>query len=825
MPDILIHHNGPFDIAIGKHRRETSWKNKEWLWSDLVKRVSVTHTTAETLGEYVSAKKTRQDEIKDVGGFVGGYLSGGKRGKSTVLHRQLITLDIDHADPGIYDDFVMLYDCAGAAYSTHKHTPEHPRLRLILPLDRPVMPDEYIAISRRIAGNLGIENFDHTTFEPSRLMYWPSTSKGAEYFFEYQDGPWLSADEVLATYHDWRDSSEWPVSERFSGLVNSAIKKQGDPLEKPGVIGAFCRTFNVHEAIEEFLSDVYTACDVDDRYTFAGGSTSGGLVVYDDKFTYSHHGTDPTSGKLCNAFDLVRMHKYTDRDDDVADGTPSNKLPSYVAMVDFASSVPRVRKQLGSERLSSAIADFEAAMEDSDGAPEELNTDWIATLDVDRKGNYYSTLDNIVIILENDPLLKGRIALNEFEQREGVTKNLPWRKVTGGSNYLSDRDVSNLKHYLEKTYGISSAPKVEDALKVVLERNRYHPIKDYLNAQKWDRLSRIDTLLVDYLGAVDNEYTRAITRKVLAAAVSRVYCPGIKFDYMMVFVGKQGLKKSMLIDKLGRDWFSDSFTTVQGKDAYEQVQGAWLIEVAELAGLKKAEIEQVKHFVSKRKDRYRVAYGRRVEEFLRQCVFFGTTNNRDFLRDPTGNRRFWPVDVHETTPAKDIAQDLNEYEIGQIWAEAVSLYRAGEPLYLSAELEQLAYNVQADHVEVDERAGLIQRYLDTKLPLNWNEMGIFERRAYLAGGDELQPLGTVMRVKACAAEIWCECLGGKQETMNRFNTKDIHDIMRTLPGWQLSKSKQRFSGYGVQISYNRLNDGVASTSEFVATLPDFVASN
>ena len=278
-----INFDGSFDIATGRSRKETNWRNKEFTWSELIKKVSVTHRTAETHSEYVTAKKTRQDEIKDIGGFVGGYLSTGRRKSGNVLHRQLITLDLDYAKPGFWDDFTLLYGNAALVYSTHKHAPDSPRLRLIVPLDRPVYADEYEAIARKLAGSIDIELFDPTTFQPERLMYWPSTSKDGEYIFEYQDGEWLNADEILSSYYDWKDSSEWPVSSKVDKLVQRSINKQGDPLEKPGVIGAFCRTYTVTEVLEIFLADVYEPCAVENRYTYKEGSTAAGLIVYEDK--------------------------------------------------------------------------------------------------------------------------------------------------------------------------------------------------------------------------------------------------------------------------------------------------------------------------------------------------------------------------------------------------------------------------------------------------------------------------------------------------------------------------------------------------------------
>ena len=794
-----ITHDGLLDIATGRNRKEINWKNKETKWSELLQKLSVTHRTAETHAEYVSAKKGRQDEIKDIGGFVGGFIANGRRKSGSVLHRQLLTLDMDFAEPGIWDDFTMLYNNAAAVYSTHKHSTDNQRLRLVIPLDREVFADEYVAIARRVAGMIGIELFDPTTYQPERLMYWPSTSKDGEYLFEYQDGPWMNADDLLATYRDWKDSSEWPISDRENNIAVRAIKKQGDPLDKPGVIGAFCRTYSISEVIETYLADVYEACEVENRYTYKEGSTAAGLVVYDDKYAYSHHGTDPVSGKLCNAFDLVRIHKFGLRDEDAREGTPSNKMPSYVEMIGLATKDSKVRKQIGTERLLDSRSDFE----DSEDEPEEeANDDWLSKLDVDRKGNYYSTIDNIVIILNNDPAIKNRFALNLFEHREIAKKNLPWRKVQPNTQYLTDTDDSGIRHYLEKTYSITGVQKISDAMSMIMMQNSFHPVKDYLNSLKWDGESRVESLLVDYLGAVDNRYVRTVTRKILAAAVARIFKPGCKFDYVLVLVGKQGLKKSSLIDKLGQQWFSDSFSTVQGKEAFEQIQGVWLVEMGELAGLKKAEVEIIKHFISKREDRYRVAYGRRIENFPRQCVFFATTNNKDFLRDPTGNRRFWPVDVNETEPLKDVFTDLSEYEIGQVWAEAVELYKSGEALYLTKELEEEAYKVQTEHSEKDDRAGAIQKYLDTPVPENWDDMNIYDRRSFLSG-DSLFGEGTMIRNRVCIAEIWCELFGSQAKDMSRYNTKDLHDIMSNMEGWERGKANRRFPFYGEQRAYIR----------------------
>jgi putative DNA primase/helicase len=713
---INILHDGLIDIATGRSRKETKWKNRQTLWSELVVKLSATHRTAETYSDYITAKKDRQDEIKDVGGFVGGQLSGPRRKNSTVLHRQLITLDIDHyKSPGFWDDFQVMYDNGACIYSTHKHSTETPRLRLILPLDREVFADEYEAIARRIAGVLGIDYFDHTTFEPARLMYWPSTAKDGEYEFDYQDGPWISADEILKSYNDWKDSSEWPVSERYHAAVTRAIKKQGDPLEKPGIIGAFCRTYTISEAIDTYLQDSYESTDQEDRYTYKEGSTAAGLVVYEDKYAYSHHGTDPVSGKLCNAFDLVRLHKYGLKDEDARADTPNNKLPSYLAMQEFCTKDPKVKKMLSAEKMQEAAADF-ADVEIPEGAEpgEEASDDWMSKLNIDKKGNFQSTIDNIVLVIKNDPALKDRLVLNEFEGRLFIKKDLPWRKVSPQSRDFTDDDMDCLAHYLESKK--MPFTHVQKALAMIRNQFRFHPIRDYLNSLKWDGVERVDELFIDYLGAEDSEYTRAVTRKTLVAAVARVFQPGVKFDTVLTFVGPEGIGKSTLIARLAKQWFSDCLGDVHSKEGMESLRGVWIMEIAELASFRNADQEAIKRFITSTEDVYRPAYGRQLVRFPRQTIFFATTNKRNFLKSGQLNRRFWPVDTFIQEPTKDAYTHLTATVIDQIWAEVLTYYKQDESLILPAELWEAANNIRDNHSEVDDRQGIIEKYLELLLP-------------------------------------------------------------------------------------------------------------
>lgn len=792
-------------ISTGFSRRAKFWKNKRILWSDLVKKLNSPVITGETYREYMHATKEDQGIIKDVGGYVGGHLLNGKRSPKNVTNRQLLTLDIDFGGIDFWDDFTMMYGNAAALHSTHKHSEDTPRFRLLIPLADEVTPEQYEAIARKIAGSLGIEIFDPTTFEVNRLMYWPSHSKDGDWFSETQDGPFLQPNEILNAYINWQDSTEWPTSKKLAERINGEINKQEDPETKRGVIGAFCRTYSLTDAIATFLPDNYEPTDIEDRYTYTKGSTSGGLIIYDNKFAYSHHGTDPISGQLCNAFDLVRIHLYGHLDNEGERGTTTK---SYKSMESLILQDTAVKKTIANERLRGAADGYEAEDQDNDENVEqehevEIIGDWVSDLEIDRQGNYLSTAKNISIILANDPGLKKAFRLNEFDQRRNVFKSLPWRKIKGVDN-LKNVDYSGLRNYIETVYGISSSLKIDDALALEFEKNTYHPIKEYLEGLEWDGTKRIDDLLPAYFGPERNVYIAEALRKMLVGAVARVYEPGKKFDLVLVLVGKeQGTGKSSFIKRLGGPWFSDTFFTISGKEALEQIQGAWIIEMAELSGLKKAEVETVKHFISKQEDSFRAAYARTQETYFRQCVFFGTTNKKDFLTDVTGNRRFMPVDVWDVKLVDN--DELNAFLeddllLGQIWAEALYLYRNGETLYLSSEAEAIASNEQVNHSEKDDRAGIIENYLDLPLCDGWEELNILERREFIANPTKG---GKHKKEVVCTAEIWIECLGKDKETMTRYNTREVNDILRSLPNWEAFNTTKNFSIYGKQKYYKR----------------------
>jgi predicted P-loop ATPase len=462
---------------------------------------------------------------------------------------------------------------------------------------------------------------------------------------------------------------------------------------------------------------------------------------------------------LVNSFDLVRLHRFAERDDDAKPDTPTNKLPSYAAMCELAVADTPVAALLNQERYERATEDFSAPP----SAAGEETANWIGKLAVSSTtGAPAKTTDNVLIILENDPLLKGRIAFDEFANRGVSLGPLPWDSRAERRQW-TDVDDAGLRHYLERTYGITGKDRIFDAVALCAHKHTFNEVRDYLTGLEWDGVKRLDTLLIDYLGAKDTPYTRAVIRKALTAAVARAMHPGCKYDYMPILAGPQGLGKSTFLRLLGRRWYSDSLQTFEGKEASEMIQGIWINELGELNGLTKSETNAVKQFLSRVEDIYREPFGRRTKAYPRRCVFFGTTNDTEFLRDRTGNRRFWPVDVGVQSPTKNVFKQLEE-EVPQIWAEAFCYWQLGETLYLTGEVEEEAKQEQESHRESSAKEGVIREFVERRVPLNWDKRTLPERLLYWSGEFGRGDVETAERDRICALEVWCECLKGDLNT-------------------------------------------------------------
>lgn len=798
---LLIQNNGELLISTGKSRFETKWKNKKMLWSALLAKLSKSVETPETHAEYMKMSKEQQDNIKDIGGFVGGHLKEGRRKTGNVLARQILTLDLDFPPADFWDSLMnnLELDAAMAVYSTHKYSEKTPRYRLIMPLDRDVTPDEYEAIGRKIAEKIGIDYFDDSTYQPTRLMYWPSNSTDVTPFFKYYDAPFLKADGILAEYPDWTDTSFWPESSRMTGIRKKQADKQGDPLEKKGIVGAFCRTYTIPEAIAKFLPDVYTPTAKPDRYTYAAGSTAAGLVVYDgETFAFSNHSTDPASGQLCNAFDLVRIHKFGDLDDGSEDKNGKDR-PSFKAMADYITTEDdQTKLTLAQDQKAKAVLDFEQP------APDEIDEDWETKLSRNEDGAVRALITNAVLILQNHPALQG-IRFNELSGAIEVKGKLPWKRP---NKYWRDADDAQLYGWVADQYGVQFPEnKFTKALTIVVDQRRFNPLKEYLaGLPEWDGVPRVDTLLIDYLGAEDTAYTRAVTRKTLIGAVQRVWEPGCKFDTVLVLDGKPGIGKSTLLRKLGGKWFSDSLSLADTRDktAAEKLQGVWIMEIGEMQGTRKADVDIMKGFISRQVDEYRAAYGRVVERHPRTAIICGTTNSTTgFLRDTTGNRRFWPVPV---SGGKKSVWDMTEATRAQIWAEAIVYATDGEDSFLDAAMEKEAEKMQQMALEYNEREGEVVEYLETLLPEDWYSWDPDKRVDYFQQRDTLNPKeaeGTMRRDRVSPMEIFCECFGRPRNAWRSSDSYEIASIMARLPEWEKTGKRLKIAGYGQQRPYTR----------------------
>lgn len=777
-------------IAVANNRSAKKWQNKKITWEKLAQKCSKTIRTAETYAEYKAMSKPEQSDRKDVGGFVGGYLKDGLRKKGSIDFRDVLTLDIDFGQTDTWEAFRMQYDSAAFVYSTHKHTDSAPRIRLVILLSRSVAREEYEAVARAVAAQVGIELFDDTTYQPERLMYWPSTSCDGDWFFDRQDGPALDPDTILATYNDWRNASEWPYSNRVAEVIRSSKEKQGDPTTKAGLVGVFCRCYDIHQVIEEYLSDIYSPAEHNNRYTYKNGSVASGLVVYEDgKFAYSHNATDPCSQHLVNAFDLVRMHRYLDLDEDVDTKTAINNRPSYKAMLDLVGKDKKVKVLLVNEKRSSAVTDFSEVKEG------ENDDKWKEDLDM-HKGKIASTISNCAIILCKAPEFKGKLWHDEFSGLDRYDGCMPWGRSPGGC--WTGTDDSCLRKHMERFYGITGKERIADAFVAAANMCKRHPIREYLCSLEWDGTKRLDSLFIDFLGAEDTPLVRQQTRIQFTAAVARIMNPGCKYDYMLVLVGEEGIGKSSILRKLSEPWYNDSISTMEGKEGMENLRKAWVIEVGELMGIKRSEVESIKAYLSRQVDTYRPSYGRHIEEHPRQCVFFGTTNEKNFLKGQEGNRRFWIVETGKALPKMDLFEELTPSFRDQIWAEAMACYENNEPLFLQRDLEMEARKQQEMYNELtsDERTGIIAKFLDIRLPLDWSTRSIDRRRAFFLDSDPLNPDGVVRRDSVSAIEILSECFHQPIDEKARYKTREINAMMKHIPGWELS-------GYAVQEAYGK----------------------
>lgn len=396
-------------------------------------------------------------------------------------------------------------------------------------------------------------------------------------------------------------------------------------------------------------------------------------------------------------------------------------------------------------------------------------------IEYDNDGNEKSrklqqTVRNFEIIMEHDSRFAGNIKFDEFSRQEYLMGKVPWENEICDRAWGSHDDAA-LYSIIQTDYGVKNRNDYFDAIKNVSMRNKFHPVRDILGSLEWDGTDRIRGLLPDYLGAEDTEYSYQVMRLWMLGAVARVYEPGCKFDYTMIFTGPQGLGKSTFLKMmaLNDSWFNDSLDSLDSDKAAQSLMGSWIVELAELKSLARTAggVESVKRFLTAVQDKYRVPYERRADIFLRQCVFAGTTNKSDFLQDETGNRRFLIIQTGVNEPTKSLFVPEAIEDMKAAWAQTVHIWKTEQPeLILPDSCRDEARRLQDESMADDGKVGIITQFLENKQ-------------------------------RTCVLEIWKEALeeNGRPQ---KWQSSEISDIILSLPNWSRVKSPTRYREYGVQ---------------------------
>lgn len=865
-------------ISLGKA------KNRRLSWKAFRDELAAPQRTQERFAAFLKLPKEEQDKLKAVNGWLlGGEIEGDRRKKNQIKHRYLITLDCDEITPDILEDIRIgvnpICRFEFVLHSTRKHQATKPRIRIFLLCESPVEPDQYDAVARILAEMIDptMDSIDDVSFRLAQMMFRPSASRDQEYLYWHNPGERVNAPEVLESFRlDWRDYRNLPYSEA-RGQRRKTADKAEDPTQKHGPVGAFCRAYDVEAAMEEFIPEVYLPGDTSGskpRYSYAQGTTSNGVVVEDGGlFIYSHHGSDPCGERLCNAFDMVRIHKFGHLDEKLAENANPKDWPSFKAMVKWAEEDEKVKGELLADRVD-IDAMFDDLDEDDEPVAQELRSegthdidDEIADLlapsrnkalpdfdahakppkparnwpqkklELNLDGTIKVTTPNIATILTNDPRLWGKIGRNTFSNKITVRGSIKSKvdaippifvkDTANGEDWTDLHDVT-IKAMLESQAGDRkpgwgmrvSRADVNDAIILVAQRWQFNPVIEYLQRQTWDGVPRLETTFIRHFGSPDNTYTRQTAKLFFLAAVCRIMNPGHKWDHAPILQGLQGIRKSSWIKVMFGSWAGElTAHMASNKDAVEQMLGKWCLELPELANMRKSESEDVKAFMTYTEDRVRLSYDRRQSTFLRQCIFMGTTNAEEYLKDPTGNRRFWPIAV--MVPM--INTDMVESERDQIWAEAFALWRAeairmgdyrrinlsltGDALGIATKLQDAAREEDSH----ENTAAQIEAWLDRPVPLSQFIQG---PDAIMHDLESFEGEPMVLRCHVTPRWAAVEGLGIATDrlTANVMSDKTIGAAMVRVSGWRKGGARLRHPVYGQGREYVR-EDATAAEIE------------
>lgn len=584
----------------------------------------------------------------------------GSRANDNVKALTLAVFDLDHmADDVLIGILERLQGYRYIIHSTHADRPGDRCFRLVLALSRPALPKEWFALRQAAIALLGLPA-DPATGDLSRIYFLPSRPRGAAYDVEAGEGRALDVDALVST----------SVQNVVPGAPSTAVCIEG------GVT---------------YLDDLKEAIAAR-RYALARSTAEGDEARYEVLDTVLGGRPFPPSSRNVGIHKALSLIAFA-----VPVGTPWEAILEVVR-----PSLSATERGPGdedwfalAERSFRAACDKRAKLEAVKRLNEELRAGLLVpgrlvpgrALDMvqdeddgawrgllipkeDGGAALKSCGHNAAVLLEHAPEWRGNLRWNR------VTKEI---EVLDGPYSVSETLDTDVHNWLQFVHGISiGLHEVGAQLLCVARKKSYDPLADYLNALVWDGVGRLEKLLLSYFGAVDDEYTRAVSRCWMISAVARGLAPGSKVDTLLVLEGDQGIGKSSALSVLGGKWFCDTQINIGDKDSRQLASVAWIFELAEMASLRRSDTALLKNFFTQQFDLYRPPYGRVPERFPRRSVFVGTTNDLQYLTDDTGNRRYLPVRCTQID-VDGLARDRD-----QLWAEAVVRYKAKEPWWFTA---------------------------------------------------------------------------------------------------------------------------------------------
>lgn len=798
-----------FDFMTAKSGNTTKWQHERLSLRKVIKRFADVTDVNITTDEYHNMTTSQKANVKLKNpAFFGGYFEG-KRSSHTIEKRGIIALDIDRKfDSDMHTHILNATPYSFYIYESLSSLPDHKKYRVIFFLDEDIAASAYEPVTRALAADIGLIDYvDHTCYRKAQLMYLPAYLSDHDEplnMFAHNEEDIVNVAEILDSFEDITDQKEWARASDEGAIASSIEMQLGDPRDKAGIVGQFCSFVgDIHNAITMFELPYERESEM--RYSYTGGESANGFVVYDDEqHCYSNHETDPAAqgGHSLNAWDLVRVHLFGEQDtkDNYVDAT---RAPSYKALVEYISDhkeFKAVRQQAIADKALASVLDdisdedvFDEFLEEDvtkkskrsktgkkskrrtftvkgkelefdvrKSQAEAMGQFLLNSPDLDiikEKGVPRSTARNLATILLKSPYFKNRIVFDEFA-RSVVYLG---RKVWGGLPEWSDADTTELRLWCEGWGMQFSKGEVDDVVIAAAKRCTINSLHDFFDNElpEWDKTPRIDTLFADCLGAEENEDNALIARKTLLGGLERALnTDRSKVQTVTVLQGAQGIKKSTFWEKLCPvpAWFADSKINIGHKDGYSVLAGSFIIELGELASLKRADRDEIKNFISADSDKYRPSYARYDSVFNRHNIFVGSVNDNEFLSDPTGNRRFKVV---ACAGGKDVYEVMTQDYVLQLWAEAMTLREEGVVHWYDETEEARTEAIAADFMKRDSLEPVVAVAVLSKKPKAWAD-AMPETR--------LEILQNIVAGAYSKKQL-------VEEPLERFTTADILDML------------------------------------------------